>query len=158
MLRSEFMSKAPRRLLPPTAGRTPIQKHAIQQFGRRLHELIVERNMSQSDLARKAFGVETSKDGYPGAKGRDRISAYIAGRTYPEPRTLKRIADALGMTVEELAPDVTAAAVDRENPEISINMIAGHADKVHLVVNKLLPLSIAMEIGSILAKLEKGKP
>jgi transcriptional regulator with XRE-family HTH domain len=151
------MTKAPRRLLPPVAGKTSTQRHAIQQFARRLHELLVEKDMSQSDLARRAFGEETSKKtGYTGAKGRDRISAYLAGKTYPEPRTLQKLAEALGTTPEALAPDAVAAAVDRENPAISINMVEGHSDKVHLIVNKLVPLSVAMEIGSILAKSEGG--
>jgi transcriptional regulator with XRE-family HTH domain len=141
--------------MPPTAGKTPIQKHSLQQFARRLHEVLTEKNMSQSDLARKAFGEEVNKKtGYSGAKGRDRISAYLAGKTYPEPRTLQKIAEALNVTVEDLAPDALAATVDRENHAISINMVEGHPDKVHLVVNKLVPLAVAMEIGSILAKLE----
>lgn len=151
------MSKSPRRLLPPTAGKTPIQRHTIQQFSRRLHELLTERNMSQADLARKTFGTEVTKQGYTVAKGRDRISAYLSGKTYPEPRTMQKLADALGMTLEELAPDAVAAAVDRDNPSLSITMVEGHPDKVHLVVNKLVSLDVAMQIGTLLASTELKK-
>jgi transcriptional regulator with XRE-family HTH domain len=141
--------------MPPTAGKTHTQRHSLQQFARRLHELLTEKDMSGADLARAAFGTHVNKrTGYTEATGRDRISAYLAGKTYPEPRTLQKLADALGVTAEDLAPDAVAATVDRENPAISINMVEGHPDKVHLVVNKLVPLAVAMEIGSILAKLE----
>jgi transcriptional regulator with XRE-family HTH domain len=128
----------------------------MQTFARRLHELMVEKDLSQADVARRAFGTETTKEGYTVAKGRDRISAYLSGRTYPESRTIKVLADALMVKPEDLAPEAIAAAVDRDNPSLSITMVEGHPDKVHLVVNQLVPLNAAMEIGSILARIEKG--
>jgi transcriptional regulator with XRE-family HTH domain len=152
------MSRTPRRLMPPTAGRTQIEDHITQQFARRLMAKINDRGWSQSDLAREAFGAYMNKKTRRvEANGRDRISAYLSGKTFPEQRTLKKLADALDTTTEELAPEVTASAIDRENPSYSVTQVPGHEDRVHLVVNQIVPEMIAMEIGMILAKNRQKK-
>ena len=67
-----------------------------------------------------------------------------------DPHNLKKIADALGVPPEELAPDITAATVDRQNPEFAMTVVAGHSDKCHLKVNKLVPWSIATMVSQLL--------
>jgi len=61
-----------------------------------------------------------------------------------------KIASALGVSPEELAPDITAATVERQNPEIALIAVAGHSDKVHLKVNKLVSMNIATMIMQLL--------
>jgi transcriptional regulator with XRE-family HTH domain len=128
------------------------EQHTITQFARRLNELLIQKDMTQADLARTAFGTHTNKKtGYTEATGRDRISAYLAGRTYPEPRTLQKLADALNVKVDDLAPDALAATVDRDNPNFSMNAVAGYGSKTHLVVDLLLPIGVAAQVAALVA-------
>ena len=146
------MSRAPRRLLPATGGRTQYEKLELERFARKLHEAMINKGLSQSDLAAEIWGRTTDARGYDVAKGRDRISVYLQGKSIPDPKNLTKIADVLGMKVEELAPDITASTVEKENPEIAMTAIAGHADKVFLRVNKLVPLEMAARIISMLSE------
>lgn len=146
------MSRTPRRLLSAASGRTQYEKIELERFQRRLHEAINNANISASDLAAKIWGRTTDPRGYSVAKGRDRISAYLHGKSFPDPKNLKLLADALGMTPEELAPDITAATVEKENPEIAMTAIAGHSQRVYLRVNKLVPLPLAARVIQLLSE------
>lgn len=137
-----------------SSSRTSQERLELQQFARRLHILMVERGLSQSDLAREIWGGAEDRRGYKVAKNRDRISAYLRGTALPEAENLALIAKALGVEVTDLAPDMTAAAIDRANPEVSMTTIAGHADKTHLRVNKLVPMTVAAQIIALLSKAE----
>jgi hypothetical protein len=55
------------------------------------------------------------------------------------------LAKALGVEVEELAPQLTAEAVERDDPELSINVASG---MTHLRVNLLVPMDVAMKVAS----------
>lgn len=151
------MSATPQRRLPPAAGKTPIETHALQEFGRKLHALLIAKGLSQSDLAREVWGATKDTRGYNVARNRDRISAYVSGKSIPEPQNLARIAQVLGVSPEELAPDIMAASVDRERPEMAMTMVAGHPDKVHLVVDKLVSLSVASRVVAIIAGEDEPK-
>ena len=122
----------------------------LEQFASRLQHLRNEKGWSQSDLAREVWGVITTKAGREVAKNRDRISTYEMGKSWPDPHNLTKIASALGVSPEELAPDITAATVDRQNPEFAMTVVAGHSDKCHLKVNKLVPWSIATMVSQLL--------
>lgn len=130
----------------------------MASFARRLHHLMLEKGLSQSDVARSMWGTIQDGRGYDVAKGRDRISEYVRGQSIPEPRNLKKLAEVLDVTVEQLAPDLAAASVDRADPELSLTVVTGQADKVHLKVNRLLPLSIASQIVALISGSdERGK-
>lgn len=150
------MARTPRHVLPNTANSTPVQRLEMETFARRLHKLMLEKKMSQSDLARKIWGQGTDSRGYNVAKNRDRISVYLKGQSYPDQINLQRIADVLGVTTEELAPDAVAAAVERDNPEVQFTMVAGHSDKVYLRVNKLVPMALAAKIVTLLSEAKDG--
>jgi transcriptional regulator with XRE-family HTH domain len=62
------------------------------EIGKKIQEKIEQKNWNQSDLARAA------------SMGRDSISTYIRGLVMPEPKNLKRLADALECGVSELSP------------------------------------------------------
>jgi len=145
------MSRSPRRLLSPTGGRTQYEKLELARFARKLHQAMTSRGLSQSDLAAEIWGRTKDKRGYDVAKGRDRISVYLQGKSIPDPKNLAKIAEVLRMKVEDLAPDITASTVEKENPEIAMTAIAGHADKVHLQVNKLVSLELAAKVISLLS-------
>lgn len=151
------MARASRRLLPPTGGMTQVAKLDMQEFSRRLYDIMIRQGLSQSDLARRAFGAIENKQGYTVARNRDRISQYLSGKSYPDPKNMRKIADALGCKVEDLAPDATAAAIDREHPELAMTAIAGHTDKVHLQVNRLVSMAVASKIIQMLTEEDAKK-
>jgi transcriptional regulator with XRE-family HTH domain len=122
----------------------------LEAFASKLQHLRTERGWSQSDLAREVWGEIETRAGRKVAKNRDRISTYEMGKSWPDPHNLTKIASALGVSPEELAPDITASTVDRQNPEIALIAVAGHHDKVHLKVNKLVSMNIATMIMQLL--------
>jgi transcriptional regulator with XRE-family HTH domain len=122
----------------------------LEQFANRLHAARIAKGWSQSDLARRVWGELTTKAGRKVARNRDRISAYEKGKSWPDPHNLKKIAEALGMTEAELAPDILGSTVERQNPEFAMTVIAGHADKVHLKVNKMVRWDTATKVCQLL--------
>ena len=140
-----------------TAGKTAIEKHTDQSFAHKLHAAMARNRMSASDLARAIWGSTVTNTGHNAARNRDRISAYLSGRSTPEQANLEALAKALNMTAEELAPDLTASAVDRANPELAMTMIAGRADLVHLKVDKLVPLEVASQVVSLISAATKAR-
>ncbi|CAB4121000.1 HipB Predicted transcriptional regulators [uncultured Caudovirales phage] len=105
-----------------------------QEFGRRLQALILEKNWNQSDAAR-ATGL-----------GRDSISTYVNGKTFPTPRALKTLADALGVKTEELLPNAMMQAMDDEHPAIELKQATGHPGKAWLRINRAMSFSTAAKI------------
>lgn len=143
-----------RRTVPPGGGRTGLEVMQMASFARKLHEAMTRRGITQSDLARMVWGETTDSRGYKVARNRDRISQYLSGASVPETHNLQKLADALSMDVAELAPDLTASALDRSKPEVAITAVAGHLDRVHLVVNKLVPLTVAAQVVALIAGAE----
>jgi transcriptional regulator with XRE-family HTH domain len=125
---------------PPQADTSPMAPREMrrQEFGRNLWQLLLRRGMTQSDLAR-ASGL-----------GRDSISGYVRGRNLPEPKSAKAIADALGVTVEELYPGATERAIDSELPAVEMRQAAGQPGKAWLRVNRLVSYSVAAKIIALL--------
>jgi transcriptional regulator with XRE-family HTH domain len=104
-------------------------------FGRRLKQLLDQKGMTGSDLARLVWGSTTTKKGYTVAKNRDRISVYIRGKAFPSPLILKKIAAKLGVEIADLAPEYVGDAMSNQaNPAYSITKVQGEGDKVFLRV------------------------
>ncbi len=124
----------------------------LESFGDRLRRILIERNMSQSDLARLVFNeTRTDNRGYDVVVGKDRISAYINNRAKPEPKTLRLIATALKMDPAELAPElVSSANKNSQGPTVLIEALSGHTDKVRLQIHQLVPRRIAAKILAML--------
>lgn len=145
------MSRAYRRRLSEAAGMTPEMTVAAERFGRRLAALLTERGWSQSDFAREVWGeIENPKTKHKSARGRDRVSAYINGKSLPSPKLLAEMAKALELTPEQLAPDLAGEAAVREKPSITLTVPAGRPDMVHVQVDLLLPAALAPELLTIL--------
>ena len=143
------MSRIPKRRLTPTmpTQETPIVETRVQTFARMLQSEMMKRGWSQSDLARAVWKEEKfDSRNYRAAVGRDRISAYVNSKAIPEPATLKKLADALGMTPEQLAPDIATQAVDRDNPSIDLRVVAGREDHAWLRVNRIVSLATAAKV------------
>nr|WP_256364809.1 helix-turn-helix transcriptional regulator [Methylocystis sp. SC2] len=123
-------------------------------FGDRLRRILLERNMSQSDLARLVWNeTKTDARGYEVVVGKDRISAYVNNRAKPEPRMLKLIADALKMPPEELAPEI--AAKNSTAAAWTMEEATGQPGMVLFQFKKIIPHDAAIKILAALSEAEK---
>lgn len=134
------MAKNTRHHLDPASdkGFTP-KELTKQEFGRRLMKLMMDKKWNQSDLAREAD------------MGRDAISTYIRGQSFPEPKNLHKLASVLGVTVEELLPNAIARAMDSDTaPMLEIRQAANHPGKVWIRVNRMVTFDQAADIFQVL--------
>jgi transcriptional regulator with XRE-family HTH domain len=116
-----------------------VPKHLSKQaFAKRLYNLMIAKGWNQSELARRA-GLQ-----------RDRISTYIRGQTLPTPQNVKAIADALGITPEELLPNHTEAAIEEDTPSLEMRVSTNDPSKAWLRVNRLVTTKTAAEVVTIL--------
>lgn len=140
------MARKSRFALPPVdmtdSGLTP-RALTKQEFGRRLFQMMMSRSMSQSDLARAA------------EMGRDSISTYVNGKTFPTPLALKKLADALGVEQDELLPNGLMAAMEDEHPAVELRQAAGHPDKAWVRVNRSMSFATAAKIISLIDEEDK---
>lgn len=91
-------------------------------FGKNLNKLMLERGVSASDLARHCFGT-TEEKGFEVANGRDRISKYLHGKSFPEYATLPKIADKLDCSLDDLLPpEVLTALQGTASPIITVEL------------------------------------
>lgn len=110
-----------------------------QELGRRLSAMLIERNMTQSDLSRAAD------------LGRDSISTYVSGKTFPTPKALQALAHALGVERSDLLPNEIMSAMDDQVPAVELKQAAGHPGVAWLRVNRLMSFSTACEIIKLIA-------
>ena len=127
---------------------SPLQEaHAVNQrnklFGETLQRLCLERGWNQSELARRA------KDENGDPMGRDAISTYIRGRSFPEPVNLHRLAKALNVTIDELVPGGTRFMTVAPETTLEIRQIAGEPGKVWIRMNQAVTTKQAAEIFNI---------
>jgi len=109
-----------------------------QEFGRRLQKLMLDRGLNQSELARRSD------------IGRDSVSTYIRGRSFPEPKSLNNMAKTLGLSPHELLPNTVASAIDSDNPSLEIKESTGHPGQVWMRLNRLVTSAQALKIMTIL--------
>ncbi len=152
------MAKNVKRRLSKTDSTPEVFGSDVETFAHRLHHALLDKGWSQSDLARKVWGGETRIDsrGYEAVVGRDRISQYCRGKAMPAPATLKKIAQELDVTTEYLAPNLTASAIEREVSALKIEMAPGHRNRCLLRINRLVPLSIAVQVAKLIEEAEEA--
>jgi len=121
-------------------------------FKQRLYQLRRAAGLSQSGLARKVWGELEDARGYMVARNRDRVSAYEAGRAEPTRENLDGLAEALGVTVAELAPDLVLARPNTLGvpaPAVSFALTSG--GMARLKVDMEVPLGMAVAVLKMLA-------
>jgi transcriptional regulator with XRE-family HTH domain len=119
-----------------------MRKHLTrQEFGKRLYDLILEKGWTQSELARRA-GVL-----------RDSISSYVNGKILPEPLNLKKLADALDVSSEDLLPNYTEQAIETQAPVMEIITSGEDPQRSIVRINRIVKTSA---IPAILKALEEG--
>ena len=129
-----------------------------EAFARKLNDLMARRGLSQSDLARTVWGSTVDTRGKDVARNRDRISHYVRGSQMPAPRTLKLLADALGVPVHELVPGLGAppsvgvGAGVSPATELGLTVVAGQDGFAWLTVNKVVPWGLGVRILALIAE------
>ena len=136
------MVRKVRAVMPPVDTTPQLTPRALtrQEFGRRVATLLLDKGWNQSDLARAAD------------LGRDSISTYVNGKTFPTPKALKAIAEALGVTKEELLPNYTMSALDDEHPAVELKQASGHPGKAWLRINRAMSFTTAAKIIELINK------
>lgn len=129
------------------AGHTAVEQLQIDTFARNLDKHLKAKGWSASDLAAAIWGRKKDARGYDVAIGRDRISVYLAGKSYPDNKNLNLIAMALEVNAEDLAPDITAATVEAETTDAAMTQVG---DKTLVQVRKLLTFDQAVRIMAII--------
>ena len=123
----------------------------LQEFGRRLVDLMARKGLSQSDLARAIWGSVPDTRGHDTARNRDRISQYARGLQMPEPKTLAKIADELGVTPADLNPALDRPG-DRKLEEPMLTMVGGRPDLALLTISRVMPMKDALDILAIIMR------
>lgn len=127
---------------------------ALSNFPKNLKKLRQDRGWSQSDLAREIWGTTKDGRGYDVARNRDRISVYEKGTSVPTEDHLREIATVLGVSPQELAPDVVAhRAEKRRDPAMAMVMVPGEEGDpqiVHFRTNLFVSLDTAAKVIALL--------
>jgi hypothetical protein len=74
----------------------------VTGFAAELQRLMRKRRLSASDLAAKIWGRYVNTEGKNVARGRDRISVWINGKSVPSQTNFVKLADALGVEIWDL--------------------------------------------------------
>lgn len=138
----------------PSADRgSPLTPEAMskQEFGRRLQQLLDERNWSQSDLVRRVEAAGA------GRMGRDAVSTYINGRSFPTPKSLNQLCQAFELKREELLPNSIINATQDEHPAFEMRAVAGQPGRAWVRVNRMMSFETGTEIARLLTA-EDSRP
>jgi hypothetical protein len=83
----------------------------LEKFRDNLLKGMAAKHMSGSDVARAVWGVKTDARGKQVARNRDRMTHYLAGRGYPRPETVLKLAEVLGLDPKDLEREPGKAAI-----------------------------------------------
>ncbi|API60584.1 hypothetical protein BSL82_15875 [Tardibacter chloracetimidivorans] len=114
-----------------------------QELGRKLFQLMVGKGWNQSDLARAA------------QMGRDSISNYVNGKSFPTPVAREKLAKAFGMAPEELLPNGIMQAMEDEIPAVSMTQPAGYPGRAWLRINRMVTFGTAAKIVELIYEDDK---
>lgn len=129
-------------------------------FAANLRQRMLEKRMSQSDLARAVWQENrTDSRGYEQPMGKDRISAYYNGRVMPTSANLAKIAVALDTTPEQLLqggsfepPQIAAALGKAMQSDFRITMDPNDSLTVLIEVKLRAPREAGPEFMALVAK------
>lgn len=122
-----------------TSDLTP--KHlSKQEFGRRLYRMMTAKGWHQSELSRRS-GLQ-----------RAAISTYINGRVFPTESSLKALADAFGVTPDEILPNRSENAIAEDALAFEMKVSPSAPNTAWVKVNRLVTLSTAVKIAELLER------
>jgi hypothetical protein len=99
---------APASLMPPLPD--------LEKFRDNLIKGMTAKNMSGSDVARAVWGSKTNAQGRQVARNRDRMTWYLAGRGYPRPETVAKLAQVLDLDPADLEREYDKAVPSGAEP------------------------------------------
>lgn len=145
-------------MIPELTLNSNVTEMTRATFAKHLDGLRKQKGMSQSDLARAAFGTVKDGRGYIVSKGRHLISKYCAGLSMPDTSTVKKLAKALEVSVEDLMPPSVSAAVQEKEPPIRFSAIHNDPSRWWIVINRVFLKEDAEKIVSLVmdAALREG--
>jgi transcriptional regulator with XRE-family HTH domain len=73
-------------------------------FAKELQRLMRKRRLTASNLAARIWGRYVNTEGKNVARGRDRISVWLAGKSVPSEKNLAKLAEALQIEIWDLEP------------------------------------------------------
>jgi transcriptional regulator with XRE-family HTH domain len=127
----------------------------LSGFAHRLNAVLREKALTQSQVAGRMWDYTVDSKGAKVAKGRDRLSVWCSGKSFPSAENLELLAKALGVTVRELAPQEEVRTAAAAPPEVSMVRSAAYPGKTLLQITKLVPHSIARKIDELLEQADK---
>jgi transcriptional regulator with XRE-family HTH domain len=135
---------------------TPLERARDVNFGKRLKAILAEKEMTASDVAAKIWSRQRNAKGALVAKGRDRLSVWINGKSFPDHENRLKLAKALGMPVSELFPDDELQTANRATPEGSIVWSKDYpAGQTFLQLAQFVSMEAALEILAIIKRDEQ---
>jgi transcriptional regulator with XRE-family HTH domain len=144
----------------------------LRAFADALDALMKRAGVKPADLARMVWGTTVDSRGYTVPRNRDRIGSYLSAQSYPEPENLQKLADALGVPVEELAstrpPAPERPEVPRQNPprratsesnlgELVLTAIPAKPGRTILRVHRELSWKLAAHIHGLIREAEDAE-
>lgn len=117
----------------PSSQESEIQRFARRDLASRLKRLLNERGMTPSEFANK-LGV-----------GRQKISSYTTGRSFPKPSMLVAMAKALGVEPKDLHPQA-GVTMQSDASVVDFQSVPGNPKRMIVRLNVVLPTPIAIKI------------
>jgi transcriptional regulator with XRE-family HTH domain len=143
------------------------RKH--QAFADRLDAAMKRGGLTHSEVARRVWGTTKDRRGYDVAKNRDRIGHFLSGKSYPRPDNLLKLAEALGISLDDLAepsalprsamtippPQPPAPPAERANG-VQLTPVPGEPGKVRVrgTIDRVMDLTQVQEVVNLLMKQE----
>jgi hypothetical protein len=115
---------------PPlvSGARLPTERTRDLEFAKRLRKLMDDRELTQSELAAKIWGRYENTEGKYVARGRDRISVWIRGKSFPDNANMAKLAEKLNVKVSDLAPTSLIKAAHHGVADWSVTKPHGQDD------------------------------
>lgn len=138
---------------PLTGAPRHAPRPAYWEFAQVVLKAMLKKNLSQSDLAREIWGTTKDSRGHDVARNRDRITDYVKGRAYPEPKNLEKLAEALELPIEALQIERSNKGVSRlasNQADVQLHLLAAEPDRCLLIVQKIISTKLALEIAKLI--------
>jgi transcriptional regulator with XRE-family HTH domain len=122
-----------------------------EEWGRHLHRMMKNRGMSQGELADKAFG----RDADDKIVGRDRISKYLVGKSFPENATIALLCKAFDCLPEDLLPLSVMNAIETLNTKAFILEVFPTTGMCRVEFSGMYPHKIIVKLMAVLEEADK---
>lgn len=133
-------------------------------FANALREAMQRENLTASDVARRVWGTTKDGRGYEVARNRDRIGRYLRGESYPEQENLQRLAEAVGMSVDDLTEspvgEIQAVPRTRHVPGhlLQLTLVTHRPNMMRLQVDRYVGLQHYKQVVELMLLLAEEPP